>query len=265
MMLAVAARHVLGAFTLDVAFEGPAAGITVLFGPSGAGKSATLAVVAGSIRPAAARVVLGARVLTDTASRIAVPPERRRIGAVHQDARLFPHMPVRRNLTYGMRRAPGRHLIGFDAVVAVLGIAHLLDRRPHDLSGGERQRVALGRAMLSQPDLLLLDEPVSALDAARRGEILDYIVELNRAFALPMLYVTHSVAEARTVGDWLVRIEGGRVIAAGSVAAMLADERMAATVVRHDGEESVIAIAGRHYRIARLAVPEGATVRIGPE
>lgn len=217
----VAVRQRLGAFELDVAFEGPEDGVTVLFGPSGAGKSATLAVVAGLSRPDAGVVAVGERVLTDTAARVFVPAERRRIGVVHQDARLFPHLSVERNLRYGWARAGSERRIGWDAVIDVLAIRSLLARSPRDLSGGERQRVALGRAMLSQPTLLLLDEPVSALDAARRGEVLGFVVELKRRFALPMLYVTHSADEARTVGDHLVRIEAGRAVGEGAPGIML--------------------------------------------
>ncbi|KQR84242.1 ATP-binding cassette domain-containing protein [Sphingomonas sp. Leaf343] len=217
----VAARQRLGAFRLDVAFEGPEDGVTVLFGPSGAGKSATLAVVAGLTRPDEGVVAVGDRVLNDTAAGVFVPAERRRIGVVHQDARLFPHLSVERNLAYGWSRAKGERRIGWDAVIDVLAIRPLLGRSPRDLSGGERQRVALGRAMLSQPTLLLLDEPVSALDAARRGEVLGFVTELRRRFAMPMLYVTHSADEARTVGDHLVRIEAGRAVGEGVPGIML--------------------------------------------
>jgi len=224
-MIRVAARQRLGDFTLDVAFDGPADGVTVLFGPSGAGKSATLAVVAGLARADRAVVAVGERVLTDTDARVFVPPERRRIGIVHQEARLFPHRSVRANLRYGWTRAPGANggerRIGWDEAIEVLAIGHLLDRHPRDLSGGERQRVAIGRALLSQPALLLLDEPVSALDAGRRAEVLGFVAALKRRFGLPMLYVTHSADEARLLGDRLVRIEDGRVVGQGTPAAMM--------------------------------------------
>ncbi|MBJ6122801.1 ATP-binding cassette domain-containing protein [Sphingomonas mollis] len=257
----VRARHRLGDFRLDVAFTGPEDGITMLFGPSGAGKSATLAIVAGLVRADEAVVAVGNHVLTDTAARIAVPAERRRIGIVHQDARLFPHLSVERNLTYGWRRAPkavpGERRIERDAVIEVLAIGHLLDRRPLDLSGGERQRVAIGRALLSQPDLLLLDEPVSALDEARRGEVLSFIAALKR-FGLPMLYVTHREDEVRLLGDHLVRIEAGRVVAEGTPAALLpgglvTGEAVAPGLVRIGSE--TIAVPG-------LDAPVGAVVRV---
>ena len=262
-MLSVAVRTTLGRFELDVAFAGPADGITVLFGPSGAGKSATLAVIAGLSRPTSARIALGDRVLTDTAARLSVPAERRRIGIVHQEARLFPHMPVRRNLLYGWRRSQADKRIGFDEMVEVLAIRHLLDRRPHDLSGGERQRVAIGRAMLSQPDLLLLDEPVSALDEARRGEVLAFLLALKRRYALPMVYVTHSVDEARALGDVVVRLEAGRVVGIGTPGEMLPTRSLTGVVVAQDGETTRVIVDGCAVDLPRIDAAVGASVRIG--
>ncbi|MFS0772281.1 molybdenum ABC transporter ATP-binding protein [Sphingomonas sp. 1P08PE] len=247
----VEARRRLGAFRLDVAFEGPADGVTVLFGPSGAGKSATLAVVAGSLRADEGRVVLGERVLADTEARIFVPAERRRIGLVHQDARLFPHLTVERNLRYGLARSRGAARIEWDAVIEVLAIGHLLHRSPRDLSGGERQRVAIGRALLSQPELLLLDEPVSALDAARRAEVLAFVAALKTRFALPMLYVTHSAEEARLLGDRVVTIADGRVTAQGSPADLLPARATAGEVVA----PGMVAVPG-------LTIPVGSAVRV---
>lgn len=246
----VAARKRLGSFLLDVAFHGPEDGVTVLIGPSGAGKSATLAVVAGLARPDEGLVSVGDRVLTDTAAGVFVAPERRRIGVVHQDARLFPHLSVERNLRYGWRRFRGERRIEWDAVVEVLAIRHLLGRNPRDLSGGERQRVALGRAMLSQPTLLLLDEPVSALDAALRGEVLGFVAELKRRFAMPMIYVTHSEDEARLLGDHLVRVEAGRVVGEGTPGAMLPVHEVEGEVVA----PGMVQLEGE--------VPVGAKVRV---
>ena len=265
-MLEVRARRRLGDFLLDVAFAGPSDGVTVLIGPSGAGKSATLSVIAGALRADDARIVLDGRVLTDTGERVRVPvwvrPGRRRIGIVHQDARLFPHMPVARNLLYGWTRARGERRIAVDAVVGVLGIGHLLDRRTADLSGGERQRVALGRALLSQPDLLLLDEPVSALDPALRSEVLSFIVDLNRTFRLPMVYVTHSETEARMLGDVVVRLEAGRVTAMGAARDVLPQHRLEGVVVGHDEAGTTVSFAGRDVHLPRLDAPPGATVRL---
>ena len=261
-MLIVKARHRLGDFALDVDFTGPADGITVLFGPSGAGKSATLAVIAGLLRPAEGLVALGDDLLTDTASRRFVPPERRRIAMVHQDARLFPHMPVERNLRYGLRRARGAVRIGFDAVVDVLAIRPLLARRPHDLSGGERQRVALGRAMLSQPQLLLLDEPVSALDAALKDEVLAFVADLRRAFALPMVYVTHSRAEALRLADHVVLMDGGRVNAFGSAGAMLQQAGLVGVIISHGPTHSQVRFGDHAVDLPLMVAPVGSIVRI---
>ena len=262
-MLSVRARHRLGDFELDVAFDAPDDGTTVLFGPSGAGKSATLAVIVGTLRAADARVACRGRVLTDTAARIRVPPELRRIGVVHQDARLFPHMPVRANLLYGWARAPGARPIGLDRVVAVLAIGHLLDRRTADLSGGERQRVALGRALLSQPELLLLDEPVSALDAERRAGALTYLETLSADFGLPIVYVTHDEDEARRLGDVVVRMDGGRVVASGRPGDVLPRAGLAGVVVAHDGADTIVRIGGRIVRVPRLDAAPGTPVHVG--
>jgi molybdate transport system ATP-binding protein len=256
-LIRVAARQRLGTFDLDVAFEGPSDGVTVLFGPSGAGKSATLAVVAGTSRATDALVVLGERVLTD--GRVFVPPEQRRIGVVHQEARLFPHLSVARNLRYGWKRARGERRIGWDEAIAVLAIGHLLDRSPRDLSGGERQRVAIGRALLSQPELLLLDEPVSALDAGRRAEVLGFVAALKRRFGLPMLYVTHSEDEARLLGDHLVRFEAGRVVGQGTPAEMLPRRELVGEALG----PGMLRVGDAIVAVPGLDAPAGAVVRIG--
>lgn len=242
-MISVAVERRLGSFTLDVAFEGPADGVTALFGPSGAGKSATLAAIAGSGAVERGRIVLGDRVLTDTAAGVFVRPPKRRIGWVFQDARLFPHLTVEGNLHYGLKRAALPHRIAFDHVVDVLDIGHLLARGVADLSGGERQRVALGRALLSQPDLLLLDEPLAALDGARKAEILAYIQRLKADFRLPMLYVTHDADEVRSVADHVVLLEAGRVVAAGGVE-LAPGARRKATIVGRDGDGILLRVAG---------------------
>lgn len=232
-MISVAIHRTLGAFDLDVAFEGPADGVTVLFGPSGAGKSATLAAIAGSGAIDRGHVALGSRVLFDSATRVNVPQRARRIGWVFQDARLFPHLRVEANLRYGMRRASGVQRIDFNHVVGVLDIGHLLRRGVRDLSGGERQRVALGRALLSQPELLLLDEPLAALDGGRKAEVLAYIKRLKADFALPMLYVTHSPDEVHAVADHVVMLDHGRVVTTGP-STIVQGARIGATIVGHD-------------------------------
>jgi molybdate transport system ATP-binding protein len=199
---------------MDMAFDVPSPGVTVLFGPSGAGKSTVIAAAAGLLRPDACRIVVDGTVLADTEAGIWLPPERRGVGLVFQDAKLFPHMSVLTNLRFGLRRAaPGP--VRLDEVVDLLGIAALLSRRPNTLSGGERQRVAIGRALLAQPHLLLMDEPLASLDAPRKAEILPFLARLKTALRLPVLYVTHAPDEVNRLADQLVLIEAGHVVACG--------------------------------------------------
>lgn len=204
-MIEVAVRLRQGEFLLDAAFSA-SGGVTALFGPSGAGKSTLLDVIAGLRRPEAARIAVAGERLADLDAGLWPPPRRRRIGYVFQDARLFPHLSVRRNLLYG---APG---IGRLAeVAALLGLEAMLHRRPATLSGGERQRVAIGRALLSEPRLLLMDEPLAAVDGVRRSEILPYIERLRDVVRLPILYVSHNEAEVEQLADAVVHLSNGRV------------------------------------------------------
>ncbi len=212
-MISVRLRHAFEGFTLDVDFTAPA-GVTALFGRSGSGKTTIVNSVAGLLRPDQGRVEVDGTVLLD--NRISVPVHRRRIGYVFQDARLFPHLSVARNLAYG-----GRH--DADKVIDLLGLRDLLNRRPGSLSGGEKQRVALGRALMSGPRLLLMDEPLAALDGPRKAEILVYLERLRDAVGIPILYVTHDVSEVARLATTLVLIDGGRVTACGPVADVLAD------------------------------------------
>ncbi len=219
-MLDIALRHRFGrdGFGLEMGFAVETSGVTAIFGPSGCGKSTLLAAVAGLLRPQEGRIHLDGVALLDTARHIFLPPEGRRCAVVFQDARLFPHLSVESNLRYGLRRAPAEaDGPGFGEVVALLGIGHLLARRPGALSGGEKQRVALGRALLARPRLLLMDEPLAALDAARRAEVLPFLARLRDAARLPILYVTHALEEVDALADRLVLLEAGRVLAAGSV------------------------------------------------
>lgn len=234
MSLEVTVRHGFGTFALDATFAAPD-GVTALFGPSGAGKSTVLAVVAGLLRPQSGRVALGGTVLLDTGTGQNVPAERRRCGVVFQDARLLPHLSVATNLRYGLRRAPrDAPGPGFDEVVDLLDIAPLLPRRPRTLSGGERQRVALGRALLSRPRLLLMDEPLAALDAPRRAEILPFLERLRDVAGLPILYVTHALDEVDRLADTLVLMHAGRVLAAGTVEALSARTDLPLLTARRD-------------------------------
>ncbi|WBU54262.1 molybdenum ABC transporter ATP-binding protein [Paracoccus sp. SCSIO 75233] len=224
MKLTAHIDHGFAGFTLNAGFEAPR-GVTALFGRSGAGKTTLANAVAGLLRPDKAEIMLGDTVLTDTSRRIFLPPAARRIGYVFQDARLFPHMTVRRNLDYGRRFAPRPERPDAQRVaeiVELLGIGPLLDRRPGALSGGERQRVALGRAILSGPRMLLMDEPLAALDEARKGEILPYLEKL-RDLGMPILYVSHNLAEIVRLADQVVMLEAGRVVASGPVQDVLSD------------------------------------------
>lgn len=210
-----------GDFTLDAAFAG-SSGITALFGPSGAGKTTLIDLIAGIRRPDRGSIRVGGRTLVDTAAGIFVAPHRRRIGLVFQDARLFPHLTVRRNLLYGRAFAPRpERRIALEPVVEALGIGHLMDRRPAGLSGGERQRVAFGRALLASPRLLLMDEPLAALDTARKAEILPLIERMRDEFGIPIVYVSHAVEEIARLADHVVALDGGRVAAAGPPNAVL--------------------------------------------
>lgn len=221
-MFSVRLQRTLGSFQLDAAFETERdTGVLVVAGVSGAGKSSVLRCIAGLERPDHGRIVVGGRVLFDRSQGIDVPIHRRRVGVVFQDSRLFPHLSVVANLRYGIPR--GReHLVQEADVVDLLGIGHLLDRRPGALSGGERQRVAIGRALLTSPDLLLMDEPLASLDAARKREVLPFLSALPRRFSVPIVYVTHSLDELLQMADELVVMEKGRVVAHGAVADTIA-------------------------------------------
>ncbi|HEY8609962.1 MAG TPA: molybdenum ABC transporter ATP-binding protein, partial [Roseomonas sp.] len=225
----------MAGFALDAGFTTPTPGVTAVFGPSGCGKSTLLSAVAGLLRPDAGRVALDGTVLLDTAAGVMVPPEKRRCGVVFQDSRLFPHLSVETNLRYGMRRAR-RDAEGpeFEEVVTLLGIAHLLPRRPAALSGGERQRVALGRALLSRPRLLLMDEPLASLDAPRRAEVLPFLTRVRDRFRTPILYVTHALDEVDRLADHLVLMEAGRVLASDTVEALSARTDLPLLATRRD-------------------------------
>jgi molybdate transport system ATP-binding protein len=215
-------RHAFPGQTLDMDLTG-GPGITALFGPSGAGKTTATAVMAGLLRPDTGRVRLGDRVLLDTDARVFVPPYRRRIGCVFQDGRLFPHLDVAGNLRFGRRRAAGPPPLPEDTLVDLLGLGPLLTRRPGTLSGGERQRVALGRALLAAPEMLVMDEPLAALDGPRKDDILPYLDRLKSQAGLPILYVTHDVDELARLADSVALLQGGRVVRQGPVFDVLAD------------------------------------------
>ena len=216
-MLTVEIEKRLGDFTLGARFES-AGGITAVFGPSGAGKTTLVNAIAGLIAPDRGRIAIDGTVLFDSERRINLPPHRREIGYIFQEGRLFPHFSVSRNLDYGRRmRGLPEDAKQLERIVSLLDIGHLLERRPGKLSGGERQRVAIGRALLTRPRLLLLDEPLASLDAARKREILPYLERMRDEFGVPMVYVSHQAAELRRIATSVVRLEAGRVAAAGGI------------------------------------------------
>jgi len=214
-MLAVHVEKRLGDFIVDARFDSEG-GATVLFGPSGAGKTSIINMIAGLMRPDRGRVALDGVVLFDSAAGINMKVPQRRIGYVFQEGRLFPHLSVRHNLDYG--RWMGGHPpdpAAFAHAVELLDIGHLLDRRPGKLSGGERQRVAVGRALLMRPRLLLLDEPLASLDTGRKDDILPYLERLRDEARVPMIYVSHDASELKRIASRVVRVESGKVVAVG--------------------------------------------------
>ncbi|MCM3876417.1 MAG: ATP-binding cassette domain-containing protein [Thermoanaerobaculia bacterium] len=196
--------------------------VTAVFGPSGAGKTSLLEAVAGLRHPERGRIVLSGRVLDDAAAGVRVPPRQRAVGYVTQDDSLFPHLSVAGNLLYGAGRGVARRVpLGEDRVVETLGLVSLLDRRPATLSGGERRRVALGRALLSAPEILLLDEPLSGLDRPLKERVLEHLLKVKAAFPLPILYVTHEAAEVVALADDVLILERGRLAGRGRPAELL--------------------------------------------
>ncbi len=253
-------------FTLDVNLALPARGVTALFGPSGCGKTTVLRALAGLER-AAGRVALGDEVWQDDASGTFVPTHRRAIGYVIQEAALFPHLDVQGNLAYGLKRiGASRARVALAPVVELLGIGHLLQRRPETLSGGERQRVAIARALATSPALLLMDEPLAALDAARKAELLPYLDRLHQELGIPVVFVSHAIDEVARLADHLVVMDAGRVLASGPLAEMLA--RLDLPVAFGDDAgvvlEAVIGDRDLPWQLARLDVaaagpgPDGA-------
>ena len=216
-MLRVDVVKKLGEFTLEASFTSEGR-VTGLFGASGAGKTSLINMIAGLVKPDRGTIALDGETLDDSAAGLHVPPYRRRIGYVFQDARLFPHLDVSQNLDYGRRmNRLAEDPVQQKRVIDLLDIGSLLDRRPGKLSGGERQRVAFGRALLSKPRLLLLDEPLGALDEGRKLEILPYLVRLRDEAGIPMVYVSHDAAELRQLATQIVMLKGGRITAFGGV------------------------------------------------
>lgn len=270
-MIAFDCRLARSGFLFNVAFE-TNSGITALFGTSGSGKSTAIRLLAGLERPDRGRIAINGTTLLDTAARIAMAPHRRRIGLVFQDAHLFPHLSVRGNLGYGRWFTPkAERRIGLAPVIEVLGIGHLLDRRPSTLSGGERQRVAIGRALLTSPRLLLMDEPLAALDAARKLEILPFIERLRDEFGIPIVYVSHSVDEVARLAQQVVKLENGVVVASGSPEDVLATTSLDRAMERFDAVSMLTGVVDRYvpeYGITIVRHPAGDLVipgRIEPQ
>lgn len=245
MSLSVDISHALGDFRLDVRFEAPD-GVTVLFGRSGSGKTSVVNAVAGLLTPDQGRIEVAGRVLFDRSQRISVPVHRRRMGYVFQEGRLFPHLTVRQNLLYARRVTGRKSQEGLARVVDLLGLGALLDRQPGALSGGEAQRVAIGRALLADPVMLLMDEPLAALDGARKAEILPYLERLRTEAGVPILYVSHNVSEVARLATQVVVLEEGQVLQAGPAGRLLADPGMVRVMGVRDAGAVIEARVLRH-------------------
>ncbi|MFH1113642.1 MAG: molybdenum ABC transporter ATP-binding protein [Pseudomonadota bacterium] len=277
-MLRIKVRKSLGNFTVDVAFSTAAVGVTALFGRSGAGKTSVINMIAGLFPPDEGVMEVNGRTLFDSRKSVDLPPEKRRCGYVFQDGRLFPHLTVKGNLMYGMRLVPrSERCVNYDQVVEMLGIDHILERRPAKLSGGEKQRVAVGRALLTSPSLLLMDEPLASLDNARKGEVLPFVARLPREFSIPIVYVSHSLDEILNLADSVVLLESGRVAATGNVEDLMsqfdlqrfagafdAGVVLAAVVEEHDktGGLTILRFSGGILKVPLADVPVGDRVRV---
>ncbi len=267
----------LGHFTLDSTFEVPAKGVTALFGPSGCGKTTVLRCIAGLIRVKNGYFAIDGEIWQDR-DRAFLPTYRRPLGYVFQEASLFPHMSVRRNLLFGAPAKPptDRPAIDFDEVVDLLGIRALLDRSPNTLSGGERQRVGIGRALMTQPKLLLMDEPLSALDRKTKGEILPFIEKLRDHFSVPIFYITHDLTEVERLADTMVLLEKGHIVASGPLADLQSDPSLPlatgrdaavtleATVEAYDADYGLLTLTvrGGRFTAPSAAAPTGEHRRI---
>ncbi|MRF16320.1 molybdenum ABC transporter ATP-binding protein ModC [Enterobacter hormaechei] len=273
-MLELNFTQTLGSHTLRLNETLPASGITAIFGVSGAGKTSLINAISGLTRPQSGRIVLNNRVLNDAEKKVCLSPDKRRIGYVFQDARLFPHYSVRGNLRYGMAKSMAGQ---FNKLVALLGIEPLLDRLPSSLSGGEKQRVAIGRALLTAPELLLLDEPLASLDIPRKRELLPYLQRLAREINVPMLYVSHSLDEILHLADKVLVLEAGRVKAFGNLEEVwgssvmhpwLPKEQQSSilkvSVLEHHPHYAMTALAlgDQHLWVNKIDTPIQSTLRI---
>ncbi|MHB8453376.1 MAG: molybdenum ABC transporter ATP-binding protein [Acidiferrobacterales bacterium] len=278
-MSSIHARFALqrGAFELNATFEAPVRGVTAVFGPSGSGKSTLLNCIAGLEPDVHGTLRVNGETWQDSGARVFLPAHRRRVGYVFQDAGLLAHLSVRGNLEYGMKRAyPVRSWPVFDQAVEAAGIGQLLERRIHRLSGGERSRVAMARALLTDPAILLMDEPLAALDAGARSDILPYLERLHRQLSIPVLYVSHAIDEVARLADHMISLEAGQITAAGPLADMLtrldlplahSDEASAVLEAVVTGHDEKFQLAILEFPAGRLVVPEnqlpeGSVVRV---
>ncbi|WP_413734640.1 molybdenum ABC transporter ATP-binding protein ModC [Sodalis sp. RH21] len=273
-MLQIDISQRLGDLALEVAADVPANGITAIFGVSGAGKTSLINAIVGLTRPQRGHIILNGRTLFDTARRICLPPEKRRVGYVFQDGRLFPHYRVRGNLFYGM--APSMRP-QFDTIISLLGIGHLLGRFPMTLSGGEKQRVAIGRALLSAPEILLMDEPLASLDLLRKRELLPYLERLAKEVEIPILYVSHSMEEILQLAERVLILDNGKMIAFGQLEEVWASSALRPWLPREEqssvlgvvvGEQhpdyamTALLLGGQRLWVSRVSLPAGTPLRI---
>jgi molybdate transport system ATP-binding protein len=277
-MLEMTVEKRLGKFSIDVNLACETSGIVAFFGRSGAGKTSLVNMLAGLLRPDRGRIVVNGNTLFDSARGIDLPPEKRRLGYVFQEARLFPHMTVRGNLQYGLHRVPAaERTIAPDQVIALLGLENSLTRRPHHLSGGEKQRVALGRALLANPRLMLMDEPLASLDQQRKDEVLPFIERLRDQMAIPIVYVSHSMPEIVRLADTMVLVSDGRIEAVGAIDELTsrldlrpltgryeAGAVIQARVAGHDRIFGItdLAFAGGRLRVPHVGLPVGTHLRL---
>ncbi|MDT8905962.1 MULTISPECIES: molybdenum ABC transporter ATP-binding protein [Pseudomonas] len=248
-----------GDFSFDLDVQLPGRGVTALYGQSGSGKTTCLRCIAGLERPARGFIEVNGQVWQDTDRGVFVPPHQRALGYVFQEASLFAHLSVRANLTFGLKRiAPAQRKVGMDQATELLGIGHLLDRRPQHLSGGERQRVGIARALLTSPRLLLMDEPLASLDSRRKNEILPYLQRLHDELDIPLLYVSHSQDEVARLADHIVLLDAGRTLASGPIGETLARLDLPLAL----GDDAGVVIQGEvsgydaDYQLLSLTLPD---------
>jgi molybdate transport system ATP-binding protein len=274
-MIEIDVQKTLGAFRINARIETDFSGIITLFGRSGSGKTTLVNMIAGLIRPDTGQIVIDGETLFDSKKRIDLAPERRRLGYIFQEDRLFPHMSVAANLRFGMKRSSSNGQ--FDRIINILGVQHLLERQPTHLSGGEKQRVSIGRALLADPQLLLMDEPLASLDSSRKDEILPYIEELSSELSLPIIYVSHAMDEIIRLSDMLVLMSDGTIAAVGSVEELTsrldlrpmtgryeAGSVINVTVSGHDEVEGLthLAFSGGTILVPSIELPIGREFRI---